>query len=315
MTPTQHPRHPVVLVALDGSPAAVTALPIARTIAAQLGAETAILHVTAAPMSEEDVRQRLHLQQAGAMDSELRIQVGDPATMILQATTEATVALVVLTTHGRTGEHGRRLGRVAEAVIAAATRPILLVRPEATTLPMQRTAGLRRLLLPLGGARATMAALHQVGELAARLDASVDLLYIANADQKRPAGDRQDRRTPLRRSAAARVATLGERGDRPRAHRRHRVAINGAASRVSGARRDRRRNQWLRRRARARCDRHDAARPTGSGSNPAARCRARYHALPRTTRHGNAAWTPPRSIAMMHRQSGQAGARALSKRE
>lgn len=188
MTPTQRPRHPVVLVALDGSPAAVTALPIARTIAVQLGAEAAILHVTAAPMSEEDVRQRLNLQQAGAMDNELRIRVGDPATMILQATTEATVALVVLTTHGRTGKHGRRLERVAEAVIAAATRPILLVRPEATTLPMQRTAGLRRLLLPLGGASATMAALHPVGELAARLDASVDLLYIANADQKRPAG-------------------------------------------------------------------------------------------------------------------------------
>jgi nucleotide-binding universal stress UspA family protein len=188
MTPTQRPRHPVVFVALDGSPGAATALPIARTIAAQLGAEMAILHVTAAPMSEEDVRQRLHLQQTGAMDSTLRIQVGDPATMILQATTEAAVALVVLTTHGRTGEHRSHLGRVAEAVIAAATHPILLVRPEATTPPMHRTAGLRRLLLPLGGARATMAALHPVGELAARLEASVDLLHIANADQKRPAG-------------------------------------------------------------------------------------------------------------------------------
>ncbi len=180
--------HPVVLVALDGSPAAATALPIARIIAAQLGAETAILHVTAAPVSEENVRLYLHLQQAGAMDSELRIQVGDPATMILQATTEATVALVVLTTHGRTVKQGQDLGRVAASVIAATMQPILLVRPEATTAPMHRTAGLRRLLLPLGGAPATMAALHPVGELAARLDASVDLLYIANADQQRPAG-------------------------------------------------------------------------------------------------------------------------------
>ncbi len=179
--------HPVVLVALDGSPAATTALPIARTIAAQLGAETAILHVTEAPVSEANGRQHLHLKQAGATDSEIRIQVGDPATMILQATTEATVALVVLTTHGRTVEQGRHLGRVAEAVIATTTQPILLVRPEASAVPMHRTAGLRRLLLPLGGAPATMAALHPVGELAARLDASVDLLYVANSDQDRPA--------------------------------------------------------------------------------------------------------------------------------
>jgi len=180
--------HPVVLVALDGSPAAATALPIARTIAAQLGAETAILHVTAASMSEEDVRQHLHLKQAGATDSEIHTQVGDPATMILQATNEATVALVVLTTHGRTVEQGRHLGRVAESVIAAATQPILLVRPEATTVPMHHTGVMRRLLLPLGGAPATMAALHPVGELAARLDASVDLLYIVSGDQDRPAG-------------------------------------------------------------------------------------------------------------------------------
>ncbi len=180
--------HPVVLVALDGSPAAATALPIARTIAAQLGAETAILHVTAAPVSEDDIRRHLHLKQAGATDSELRIQVGDPATMIVQATTEATVALVVLTTHGRTVEQGRHLGRVAESVIAAATQPILLVRPEATTTPMHHTAGVRRLLLPLGGAPATMAALHPVGELATRLGASVDLLYIVSGGQDRPAG-------------------------------------------------------------------------------------------------------------------------------
>lgn len=187
MTPRQHPRHPVVLVALDGSPAATTALPIARTIAVQLGAETAILHVTGAPVSEANGRHHLHLKQAGAMDSDLHMQVGDPATMIVQATTEATVALVVLTTHGRTVAQGRHLGRVAEAVIATTTQPILLVRPEASAVPMHRTAGLRRLLLPLGGAPVTMAALHPLGELAARLDASVDLLYIVSGDQDRPA--------------------------------------------------------------------------------------------------------------------------------
>lgn len=179
--------HPVVLVALDGSPAAATALPIARTIAAQLGAETAILHVTAAPVSEHDVRQYLQLKQAGAMESDLHLRVGDPATMIVQAANEATVALVVLTTHGRTIEQGRHLGRVAESIIAAATQPILLVRPEATTTPMHHTEEVRRLLLPLGGAPATMAALHPVGALAAQLDASVDLLYVASHDQDRPA--------------------------------------------------------------------------------------------------------------------------------
>jgi len=147
MTPRQIPHPPVVLVALDGSPAAATALPIARIIAVQRGAETAILHVTAAPVSEEDVRQHLHLTQAETMDSEIRIQVGDHATMIVQATTEATVALVVLTTHGRAVEQGRHLGRVAESVIAATTQPILLVRPEASAVPMHRIAGLRRLLL------------------------------------------------------------------------------------------------------------------------------------------------------------------------
>jgi nucleotide-binding universal stress UspA family protein len=88
--------------------------------------------------------------------------------------------LVVLTTHGHIIEPGRSLGCVAEQVIAGATQPILLIRPEATPLAIRPGAALQRLLLPLDGTPTTATLLVPATGLASRLGASVDLLYVAD---------------------------------------------------------------------------------------------------------------------------------------
>lgn len=171
-------RRTRVLVALDGSPAAATALPAARALARQLGAKVEALYVSSRPVAEPALRRRLGLHEGvrGAMP--ISACVGEPALCILRLTGEPGVDLVVLTTHGRSIQPGRALGSVASAVIAASTRPILLVRPEAAP---RRASAFRRLLFPLDGTPTTAEALKEVMVLAGRLKASVDVLYVIAA--------------------------------------------------------------------------------------------------------------------------------------
>jgi len=168
-----------VLVALDGSLAAATALPVARVVARQLGAGLEILHVSAAdefaPTRETllpgGIRAREHIR--------VRVELGDPTATILRLTEDPQVALLVLTTHGREIEPGRHLGHVAEAVIARATQPVLLVRPEAAAGPHVVAAELRQFLVPLDGTPTTAGALAPAIALAGQLGATLDLLYVA----------------------------------------------------------------------------------------------------------------------------------------
>jgi nucleotide-binding universal stress UspA family protein len=180
---TAEEQRPTVLLALDGSPAAATALPLARAVAGQLGATVEILHVAGEQRPDPDLWQRLHVELRPGEVVQTRSHTGAPASAILQAARAPGVDVVVLTTHGRVVEPGRSLGRVAQAVIAHTTAPVLLVRPEAVESAASPRAALRRLLLPLDGTPATSTALRPAIELACRLGASVDLLYVASADE------------------------------------------------------------------------------------------------------------------------------------
>lgn len=176
-----------VLVALDGSPAAETALPFARAIATQLGAQLEILHVAPAHLPNAAVRVRLHLTPEEREGAEVHLRLGEPAAGILDMARAPDSQLIVLTTHGRVVEHGRHLGRVAEAVIAATSRPILLVRPEAVAVPTPATAAIQSMLFPLDGTPTTFSALRPATDLACRLHTAVDLLYVVSPGQSIPA--------------------------------------------------------------------------------------------------------------------------------
>ena len=129
MTAAQREGQPLVLAALDGSPAAAAALPLARTVAEQLHATVEILHVAREPMPDAALLEWLHLTSEELQGAKLRLEIGDAVEGILRRTADPLVAIVVLTTHGRAVESGSRLGRVAEAVIARTEQPILSERP------------------------------------------------------------------------------------------------------------------------------------------------------------------------------------------
>jgi nucleotide-binding universal stress UspA family protein len=176
-------ERPLVLVALDGSPASATALPVAQVIADQLGAEIAILHIPTPEISLAALRQRLRRLTVTPLPLRLE-EAPEPAAGILRALDDPRVILVVLTTHGRTIGRRRGLGHIAEAVIARTTRPVLLVRPE--TVQERPVTGFHHLLVPLDGTPTTALVLQPAAQLAQRLQASIDLLFVASPDQPPP---------------------------------------------------------------------------------------------------------------------------------
>lgn len=172
-----------VLVALDGSEAAATALPTARAVGAQLGAVVEVVHIVSEEAPESVVRSRLQLDSESGLT--VRVEMGDPSDVILRCALDPQVVVLVLATHGSTVHRQRNLAGTARAVTGRVARPILLVRPEGV-YPCQEAAPLRHLLFPFDGTPTTTRALQPAMDLVCRLGASIDLLYVVHPHQTRP---------------------------------------------------------------------------------------------------------------------------------
>jgi nucleotide-binding universal stress UspA family protein len=118
-----------IVVPLDGSERAATALGPARAIAERTGASVLLLR-TVWGEDPDEVQRDLDAGAAtlGATPADTKIVRGEfvARAILAEATTDA---VVCMTTHGRSGVGHALLGSVAEAVIAGSNRPLLLVGP------------------------------------------------------------------------------------------------------------------------------------------------------------------------------------------
>lgn len=160
-----------ILVPLDGSPRAESALPAALRIARVHESELFLLHVVPrperscpCPLEEKDLalEQRLVDRNARAAETyleglrervavdDLRVRAlvaidGDVRGEILRRIAEIRVDLVVLSGHGNGGRAELPFGSVASFLLENATIPLLVVRerttPVARTLPKSRSRG------------------------------------------------------------------------------------------------------------------------------------------------------------------------------
>jgi nucleotide-binding universal stress UspA family protein len=185
MTMFQH-----LLVPLDGSRLAETAVPAAAALAASLGAGLILLHVVE-PEAPAQVHGDRHLktpQEAQAYLDDLvawaaargvsaraRVEIGrgDVAARICREASGADADLIVLCTHGGRGVRGLLFGRVAQQVLARGGIPVFLMPPS----PHGRDAEFlcRRLLVPLDGSSPSEAVLPYAASFARALESTLVL--------------------------------------------------------------------------------------------------------------------------------------------
>lgn len=150
-----------ILVPLDGSVLAETAVYRAADLARQTGATLLLLRAAEAhtlPGADptgaqvEVVREAeeylagvtARLTERGLGKAETSVWYGPPAPAIIEAARMQEVDLIVMTTHGRSGLGRLILGSVAESVLRGTGTPILLLREPGAPVEEPRGAGRAR---------------------------------------------------------------------------------------------------------------------------------------------------------------------------
>ena len=200
-----------ILVPLDGSPLAETALPYAAQLAKQLAAKLLLMEASSLPFGLKDTPahreevlshaefylngvQRTLTNPALESNFELeRVQTlvtyGEAAQEINRIASTQKADLIVMSTHSYTGLHRLAMGSVAAAVMQQCTLPVILLRPPKINNPQLLVDTLNefsgfdendrvRLLVPLDGTTQSEAALEPVSHLAWELKAKIYLLRV-----------------------------------------------------------------------------------------------------------------------------------------
>ncbi len=166
---------PVILVPLDGSKQALSAMPVAKVLGEIERAAIHILYIGDHELAADELRSRLG-REASVLDGfTIDARVGTPAVQILQVAEEMKPRAIVMCKHSG-AERGKMLGRTATKVLHDARCPVVLVPPERGAAPWR----LHHVLVPHDGTPSTSAALQPAAELAERGRAELLVVHVTD---------------------------------------------------------------------------------------------------------------------------------------
>lgn len=183
-----------ILLPLDGSQLAESALPVVAYLADKLKAQVTLLHVIEknAPASvhgqrhltsDEEACQYLQQIAGKAFPPAVEVyrhvhteEVSKVSQSIVQHSDEFDPDLIVMCAHGEGGLRDFMVGSIAQQVIASGTIPVLLLKPEKTDT--ETFGGFEKILVALDGNPAHESGYKIAGELASELGSSVHLVQV-----------------------------------------------------------------------------------------------------------------------------------------
>jgi nucleotide-binding universal stress UspA family protein len=188
-----------ILVPLDGSKTAETALPLARSFARSLEIPVELLGVVdIAEMARHVSADRVSMLRTLVDDATRKfgdylervaknfpngkvlctVRQGNAPEAIIESAAAEKQTLIAMATHGRSGLDRWLLGSVAEKVLRGASNPTLVVRAKEERNPTWGMATLKRVIVPLDGSELAEHILPYVEALAKHLDLEVTLFGI-----------------------------------------------------------------------------------------------------------------------------------------
>ena len=219
-----------ILVPLDGSTFAESALPVALDVAQRKGARLHVVQVNepvmlpvdpmglpdlsewkrAAELQAEEYLQSIAnrcVEEAGVSVRTEFLQ-GKTATALAMYVTEMDVGLIVMTTHGRGGINRVWMGSVADALVRRVRVPVLLLRPAPAGTNPQFAA--RHILVTLDGSDLATRAIERAVELGTVFGARYTLLRVVLPNPLVPAPLVYPRKDQLELVARERSAAFGQ---------------------------------------------------------------------------------------------------------
>jgi len=183
-----------ILVPLDGSRLAETALPYAEELAGAFNSEVILIGVCEPAEEQYHHMHQLYIEKMAELvkshikgGTRVKVKsvslVGELAQEIIDYAEESSISLVVMTTHGRSGIMPWAMGSIANRVLPRIKIPILLIRAEVPSSKVGEGGGFSRILVTLDGSEAGEAALLYVRELAEKLSSEVILLQVVAPGQ------------------------------------------------------------------------------------------------------------------------------------
>ena len=185
-----------ILVPLDGSRLAESALGIAASLARRLGASLTLFHVIEAHAPSEVHRERhlvssdeasdyldevAHLSMLSGAHVSTHVhetEAKDVAASVREHSTELTPDLIVMCTHGAGGARRLLFGDMAQQVIAHGKTPVLVVHPPKEGGSAVHDEDWRNILVPIDGNPSHEASLGVAADMAQSLHCRLNLLIV-----------------------------------------------------------------------------------------------------------------------------------------
>jgi nucleotide-binding universal stress UspA family protein len=184
-----------IIVPLDGSDLAEKALPYAEKLAGLLGSEVTLIHVSE---TEEDTYDHMHQAylealaettsqgaeryQKKASKKKIRVSsahlVGHTAEQIVEYSDKEKSSLIIMTTHGQSSIRRWLIGSVADKVVKATTRPVMIIRAKDNHTKSPEVCTLKKVLVPLDGSKNSEKVIEHIREIASKLTIEVTLLHV-----------------------------------------------------------------------------------------------------------------------------------------
>ena len=236
-----------LLVPLDGSPFSEHSLPLAAALSRSSGARLHLAHVhldhspdgllsntqfqfEGLDMGEYEDRHRAderdylaevarRLKDETDVSPEQILLEGDVADALESYALETGPALILMTTHGRTGVSRAWLGSVADLLVRRTHLPVLLVQPPEASRGQEARASVKRILVPLDGSDLSEKVLGTVRRIASALHSQITLahvvqplVHVAARALPLPSGHVEERRRKAEEYLAGLATQLGRDG-------------------------------------------------------------------------------------------------------
>ena len=183
-----------IVIPLDGSAEAEITIPYGMALTQKMGAQMDFVCVDESGAADtanlyrsylQHLDERLKAKHPGRLAWQTRLQTGKAADEILRFIEEHVADLVILSAHGASGKGAVLVGKVANKILTATTKPVLMVKSP----PPEKGPLISKIMVPLDGSGIGQAALDIVTLLAPAFGAEVVLIQIVEPVRYLPSVD------------------------------------------------------------------------------------------------------------------------------